>query len=55
MKEEQLLHEGSAFIRRSCNFLPCMEEVRFGIIFDSYGRAGRDSPMVIGALTTIFY
>ena len=47
--------DDNEIIRRARNLLPCKEEVRIGVIFDSYGRAVRDSPTGMGALPAVFH
>jgi len=52
---QEEIEDDKATIRRSRNVLPCKEEVRIGVISDSYGRAGQDSPTGMGALPAIFH
>jgi len=45
--------EACSFKRRGRKMLPCVEEVRFAKVSDSYGRAGRISTTGMGSLPTV--
>lgn len=49
------VHEEQSTSRRSRNMLPCRGEVRSCTIFDSYGRAGRDSLSGMGSLPGVLH
>jgi len=47
--------EACSFKRRGRKMLPCVEEVRFAKVSDSYGRAGRISTTGMGSLPTVLH